>query len=149
MITQLNIRYDPEAPWNGRCVEYEDEIARLYPPDRKPWFPYREPGYLECTNFVRVNRNRIHYGGFDPSSGTEWVIAAGKLVVQLVGVFDLELEVRWGRRVIFTASDYHNTIAGRLVAKLYSRLEYRYDWYMHNEYVDDYDAFYGSYGSYK
>ena len=133
-LTLLNIRYDPEYPYDWATeADYWD---KLYPP-RPPRFPYS--GNTVSVFGLQFYHRHVNTRGFDPYAGEEWTCEVGQFNLALSSVITWSVELNWrSRSLLRTVED-----CGKLPwhwSKLWHFLEYRREWWERRTCVEeDYD----------
>lgn len=146
-LTQLNIRYDPDYPFDW--ASEEDYWEAKYPANRKPLFPFNwQPSGVKIGPYV-FTREHIVTKGFDPYAGERWELEIGKWFrLELATVISFRAECTlFGKTFIShekcKQGKMHISWPWRLIL---DALEYRYEWWERNEHVEDP---YGSLSSYE
>jgi hypothetical protein len=130
-MIKLDINYDPDLPPGMQQAAEK--------PTPKPIFPYRG-GINGISVFgLKFLRRHISNAGpkHDPYCGEVWTANAGPLEFEYSTVICYTIGMRWRSRDIF---EYRATYWKELpwmLRKLADFLEYRYEWYMNNEYIED------------
>ena len=145
-LIQLNIRYDPEYPFDW--VSEQDYYEAHYPPNRKPLFPFKWQSGVVIGPWA-FYREHVVTGGFDPYAGERWTLEIGKwLEIELSTVVAFT-----GKLTVFgkTFESHEKCKKGKMHISwlwrvLLQALEYRYEWWARNEDVEDP---YGSLGDYE
>lgn len=142
-LIQLNIRYDPEYPFD--YVTEQDYWEAKYPARVKPLFPFKQ-GYGVIIGPLVFHRKHVVTKGFDPYAGERWELKIGRwfeLKLATVIGFSAKLTL-FGKT--FTSYEKDGGKLSQPWSLLLNALEYRYEWWERNEYVEDP---YGSLGSYE
>lgn len=150
-LISLNIRYDPEYPFDWVSME-QQQFPELNAP--KPLFPFRGFGRQGHVSVLGVHFNYHHRTtrGFDPYAGEEWTCTVGpfELLLSSVVCSMATLEFHWQargklwlmlmksgeptfvKRALFDVREYRQADMPWLVRKLWDFLEYRRAWFEAN-----------------
>lgn len=141
-LIQLNIRYDPEYPFDW--VAEQEYYENMYPSDKRPMFPYKgshRSGYINVLGLC-FNYSHVVTKGFDPYAGDEWEAKLGNFRLRLSTVICCSAELSYKRKDVFNIREYEMKSMPYLIRKLFEFLEYRYEWEENNRPEDPYDDLY-------
>ncbi len=125
--------------------EQAEFYERHWPSNRKPFFAFSWRG--DCVRFpfgLEFERKRRTTGGPDPYAGEEWRLRSRHVSMTLSALVCASFEVKvFGKTFEWREYDWQSM--PWLCRKVMDALEYRYDWFMYNEYVEDPYPSFGSF----